>query len=161
LTNSYHRIIIQKDRGGANAEKSEREKCYRNISKQRHRTVPCLFLIPVLAEGEITYIATGALTLSQTIVLGTAIGAIGSSVVMLSKPNSGPIRYSDNIGKNPDGSKMTQSQAEDAYRASRDPKYRLKLKNWMKGQGYRRNHLKGLIFLPLFAEWERRLFGTE
>ena len=93
--------------------------------------------------------------------VGVGAGALGAGLLLMSKPNSGRIRFSDGTGTNPDGSKMSQKQAETAYKNSNDPVYKAKLKKWMKGVGYRHSHLKGLIFLPLAGEWFRRFLMGE
>ena len=112
-----------------------------------------------LAMGSATvFVPVGALAVAGAAVTGVGVG-IGIS--FMGKPNSGRIRYSDGTGTNPDGSKMTQKQAEEAYNSSKDPVYRAKLKRWMKGQGYRRSHLHGLVFLPLVGEWLRRIFTAD
>ena len=102
-------------------------------------------------------LAIASVSIGSAIAAGTGIGVLGAGLVFMSKPNSGRIRYSDGTGTNPDGSKMSQEEAEMAYKNSKDPVFRAKLKRWMKGVGYRHSHLKGLILLPLVGEWFRRL----
>ena len=68
-------------------------------------------------------LAIASVSIGSAIAAGTGIGVLGAGLVFMSKPNSGRIRYSDGTGTNPDGSKMSQEEAEMAYKNSKDPVY--------------------------------------
>lgn len=63
--------------------------------------------------------------------------------MMASRPNSGRIRFQDGTGIDPEtGLPVTSKErAYDIYRSLKDPKQKANWKAWMKGKGWRTNHL--------------------
>ena len=98
----------------------------------------------------------GVLTLSSSgVIAGTlvSVGAMGlsaagalaaSGLLMLSRPNSGRIRFSDDTGIDPDTGKPVtdKKRAEEIYKSLKDPIKKAKWRQWMKGKGWRTSHLK-------------------
>jgi RHS repeat-associated protein len=111
-------------------------------------------------------LAFSAATVSTIAVTGAVTaGAIGAGYLLMAKPKSGRIRYSDGTGYTDNGKggqrPMTQDEANTAYKASKDPTYKANLKRWMKGQGFRTSHLKGFLGLALIGEFLRRFFSGD
>ena len=89
-------------------------------------------------------------TMAGTLVTAGAIGLTcagalaGSSLMMMSRPNSGRIRFSDGTGIDPDTQRPVTSKerAYEIYRSLKDPAEKEKWRQWMKGKGWRTSHLK-------------------
>ena len=91
-----------------------------------------------LATGEIAYA-----TYSSAQIIGGAL-AIELGIMLFAKPDSGPIRFSDGTGIDPlTGKPVTdKDRANEIYRTLEDIKKKMNWKKWMKGKGWRTNHLK-------------------
>jgi len=90
--------------------------------------------------------------------VGVVLGLGISNVLLMSKPNSGRIRYSDDTGLKPDGTPYTDpDEARAAYKAIKDPARRLRWKRWLKGKGWYNSHMDGFLYLGLVGEWLRRM----
>ena len=76
-------------------------------------------------------------------ILGAVLAA-GLGIAFFSKPNSGRIRFSDGTGIDPlTGKPVTnEKRAYEIYRSLTDPIKKANWKKWLKGKGWRTNHLK-------------------
>ena len=92
----------------------------------------------------------GALALSvSTVAVAVPVGeaiavAAGLGLLMFAKASTGPIRFSDGTGINPETGKPVTDK-EEAYRIYKQLRDNIKKSNWkkwMKGKGWRTNHLK-------------------
>ena len=105
------------------------------------------FTLPSLGAlnmGGALALASGAtVTVTGVQIAGGAIAA-GLGIAFFSKPDSGRIRFSDGTGIDPrTGKPVTeQERAHEIYRALNDTIKKAKWKKWMKGKGWRTNHLK-------------------
>ena len=90
----------------------------------------------VLAGG-VTITVTGVQVVSGAI-------AAGVGIMLFAKPSTGPIRFSDGTGIDPStGKPVTEKdRAYEIYRSLDDIKKKLNWKAWIKGKGWRINHLK-------------------
>lgn len=68
----------------------------------------------------------------------------GLGIAFFSKPNSGPIRFSDGTGIDPVTGKLVTNpeRAYDIYHSLTDKTKKANWKKWLKGKGWRTNHLK-------------------
>ena len=95
-----------------------------------------------LSIGGATALVGGAtVTVTGAQILGV-VAALG--IVFFSKPNSGPIRFSDGTGIDPlTGKHVTEpDRAYEIYRLLNDSIKKANWRKWMKGKGWRTNHLK-------------------
>jgi len=85
----------------------------------------------------------GTVTVANVGALGAMLAA-GLGITFFAKPNSGPIRFSDGTGLDPlTGKPVTdQKRAYEIYRSLTDPLKKANWKKWLKGKGWRTNHLK-------------------
>ena len=75
----------------------------------------------------------------------SAAGAlVANGLLMLSRPNSGRIRFSDDTGIDPDTGKPVtdKKRAEEIYESLKDSKKRAKWRQWIKGKKWRKSHLR-------------------
>lgn len=119
-----------------------------------------------LGGGALALAGGGSVSVAASavgVVAGVGAMALGMNV-LLSKPNSGRIRFSDDTGIDPETGEYFK-KADDAntyYKTLKDKVKKAKLKKWMKGKGWRTSHLdKNIIFLILSWEWMRRLVTGE
>ena len=86
----------------------------------------------------------GAITVTGAQIVAGGVAAGLSTHVLLSKPDSGPLRFSDGTGMDPETNKpvKTKERAEELYKKLKDPKAKANWRKWMKGKGFRTNHLK-------------------
>ena len=101
------------------------------------------FFVPMVSTaGELVLVGT---TVSVAIPVGGAIAvAAGAGLVMFAKASTGPIRFSDGTGINPETGKpiTDKDEAYKIYKQLRDNIKKNNWKKWMKGKGWRTNHLK-------------------
>lgn len=101
------------------------------------------FLAPMLTTaGELVLVGT---TVSVAIPVGGAIAvAAGLGLLMFAKASTGPIRFNDGTGINPETGKPVtdKDEAYRIYKQLRDNIKKANWKKWMKGKGWRTNHLK-------------------
>ena len=97
----------------------------------------------VTTAGTLQVVMVGTTTI--TVSGGVIIAGIASTVLtLMSKPDNGPIRFNDGTGIDPDTGKpvSNKERAEELFKKITDPKKKANWKQWMKGKGWRRNHLK-------------------
>ena len=112
---------------------------------------------PMLALASGGAIASGsAIAISSEVIgVGALAGIVGSGIMLFSKANTGPIRFNDGTGIDPETGKFVtdQKRAREIYQKLKDEKAKAHWKKWMKGKGWRTNHLKGIAFFVLAGEW--------
>ena len=105
------------------------------------------FSIPTLGlanmGGALALVGSTTVTITGAQIAGGAIAA-GLGIAFFSKPNSGRIRFSDGTGIDPlTGKPVTnEKRAYEIYRSLTDPIKKANWKKWLKGKGWRTNHLK-------------------
>ena len=101
------------------------------------------FLAPMLTTvGELVL---AGVTVSVAIPVGGAIAVTaGVGLLMFAKASTGPIRFSDGTGINPETGKpvIDKEEAYRIYKQLQDKTKKANWKKWMKGKGWRTNHLK-------------------
>ena len=90
----------------------------------------------------VVVVGSTTVTVGGTAVIGAAVAGLG--IAFFSKPDSGPIRFSDGTGIDPlTGKPVTDPErAYEIYRSLNDPIKKANWRKWMKGKGWRTNHLK-------------------
>lgn len=98
------------------------------------------FMTPIMLDGVIG--STVAISVTGAELVGAAAVSVG--IMLFSKASSGPIRYSDGTGIDPTTGKpiTDKKRAYEIYHELDNTKEKLKWKKWMKGKGWRTNHLK-------------------
>ena len=95
------------------------------------------------ASSALAVAGGGTAAIANVGILGAVLAA-GLGIAFFSKPNSGRIRFSDGTGIDPlTGKPVTNpDRAYKIYRSLTDPIKKANWKKWMKGKGWRTNHLK-------------------
>ena len=90
----------------------------------------------------VVVVGSTTVTVGGTAVIGAAVAGLG--IAFFSKPDSGRIRFSDGTGIDPvTGKPVTDPErAYEIYRSLKDPIKKTNWRRWMKGKGWRTNHLK-------------------
>ena len=90
----------------------------------------------------VVVVGSTTVTVGGTAVIGAAVAGLG--IAFFSKPDSGRIRFSDGTGIDPvTGKPVTDpNRAYEIYRSLNDPIKKANWRKWMKGKGWRTNHLK-------------------
>ena len=86
--------------------------------------------------------AAVSVTGAQIAVVGVA--AVGATIALFAKPDSGRIKFSDGTGIDPEtGKEFTDKyEAINYYKKLTDSKMKNHWKKWLKGKGWMHNHLK-------------------
>ena len=93
--------------------------------------------------GTLALAGGGTITITiESAIIGTLVASLG--IMLFSQPKTGPIRFSDGTGIDPDtGKPVTEKdRAYEIYRSLDNVKKKLNWKAWIKGKGWRTNHLK-------------------
>ena len=105
------------------------------------------FTLPTLGifnmGGALALVGGTTITVTGAQIAGGAIAA-GAGVLMFAKASTGPIRFNDGTGINPETGKpvTNKDEAYRIYKQLRDNIQKAHWKKWMKGKGWRTNHLK-------------------